>query len=55
VIKSRRVRWAGNVARIGKMRIAYNISVGKLEMKRPLRRHRCRWEGNIRMALRKIW
>jgi hypothetical protein len=49
VIKSRRVRWTGHVARMEK-RNAYNISVGKSEGKRTLGRHRCRWEDNITMV-----
>jgi len=40
VIKSRRMRWAGIVARTGKIRNAYNILVGKPERKRPFRRPR---------------
>ena len=51
VIKSRRLGWAGHVARIGERRGVYWVLVGKPEGKRPLRRHRCRWEGNIKMDL----
>jgi hypothetical protein len=40
---------------MGEMRNAYNIFVGKPEVKRPLRRPRHRWEDNIRMDLREIW
>jgi hypothetical protein len=40
---------------MGKMRNAYNILVGKPEGQRPLGRHRCIWEDNIRMDLREIW
>jgi hypothetical protein len=54
VIKSRRMRRAGDVARIGETRNAYNILVGKPEGKRPFGRPRRRWEDNIRMELRKI-
>jgi hypothetical protein len=54
VIKSRRITWAGHVARIGKMRNAYSILVGKPEGKRPLGKPRRRWEDNIRMGLREI-
>jgi hypothetical protein len=43
MIKSRRVRWAGYVARMGEKRNAYRITVGKPEGKRPLGRTRCRW------------
>jgi hypothetical protein len=48
--KSRRMRWAGHVARIGEKRNAYRILVGKPEGKRPLERPRHRWEDNIRMV-----
>jgi hypothetical protein len=47
VIKSRKVRWMGNVARMGAMRNIYNILVGKLEGKRPLGKSKHRWEDNI--------
>jgi len=52
--KSKRMRWAGNVARVVKTRNAYNILVGKLEGKRPLGWIVCIWEDNIRMDLREI-
>jgi hypothetical protein len=52
VIKSRRLRWAGHVARMGKRRGAYRASVGKPEGRRPLGRPRRRWEDNIKMDLR---
>jgi len=52
MIKSRRMRWPGRVARMGEMRTAYEILVGKLERKRPLGKHRFRREDNIRMDLR---
>ena len=42
VIKSRRMRWAGHVARMGEERGAYRVLVGKPEGKRPLGRHRRR-------------
>jgi hypothetical protein len=51
IIKSRRVRWAGHVARMGKKRNAYRLLVGRPEGKRPLGRQRCRWKYNIRMDL----
>jgi hypothetical protein len=51
VIKSRRMRWAGHVARIGEGRGVYRVMVGKPEGKRPLGRHRRRWEDNIKMDL----
>jgi hypothetical protein len=53
-IKSRRMRWAGHVARMGrkkKKKNAYRILVGKREGKRPLGRPRCRWVDNIKMDL----
>jgi hypothetical protein len=51
MIKSRRMRWAEHVARIGK-KTAYRILVGKPEGKRPLERSRRRWVDNIKMDLR---
>jgi len=54
VTKSRRMRWAGNVARMEQMRNSYNMLVGKPEGKRLLGRHRQRCEDNIRMDLREI-
>jgi hypothetical protein len=52
MIKSRRMRWVGHVARMREKRNAYRILVGKPEGKRPLRRPRCRWVDNIKMDLR---
>jgi hypothetical protein len=43
IIKSRRIRWAGHVARMGEKRNAYRLLVGKPEGKRPLGRPRRRW------------
>jgi hypothetical protein len=54
VIKSRRVRWAGHVARMGRGRRVYRVLVVRPEGKRPLRRRRRRWEDNIKMNLREI-
>jgi hypothetical protein len=54
VIKSRRLRWAGHVARMGERRAAYRGLVGKPEGRRPLGRPRCRWEDNIKMDLREV-
>ena len=51
VIKSRRMRWAGHVARIGDRRVAYGVLVGRPEGKRPLVGPRLRWKGNIKMDL----
>jgi hypothetical protein len=52
MIKSRRMRWAGHVARIGETRNAYRILVGKPEGQRPQGRPGWRWVDNIRMDLR---
>jgi hypothetical protein len=54
VIKARRMRWVGHVARMGEVRGAYNILVGRLEGRRPLERPRRRWEDNIKMDFREI-
>jgi hypothetical protein len=53
-VKSRRMRWAGHVARMGEERKVYKVLVGKPEGKRPLGRPRRRWEDGIRMDLREI-
>ena len=54
VIKSRRIRWLGHVARLGERRGVYRILVGKPEGKRPLGRSRRRWEDNIMMDLQEV-
>jgi hypothetical protein len=54
MIKSRRMRWSGHVARMRAMRNAYRILVGKPEGKRPLERPRHRWVDNIKIHLREI-
>ena len=54
VIKSRRKRWAGHVARMGEERGVYRVLVGKPEVKRPLGRPRRRWVDNIRMDLQEV-
>ena len=54
VIKSRRMRWAGHVARVGEERGVYRVLVGKPEGKRPLGRPRHRWVDNIRMDLQEV-
>ena len=54
VIKSRRMRWAGDVARTGEKRDLYRYLVGKPEGKRPLGRLRRRWLDNIRMDLQEV-
>ncbi|KAJ4445815.1 hypothetical protein ANN_12500 [Periplaneta americana] len=53
-LKSRRLRWAGHVARMGESRNAYRVLVGRPEGKRPLGRPRRRWEDNIKMDLREV-
>jgi hypothetical protein len=50
-IDSRRIRWAGHVARMGEKRKSYMLLMGKPEGKRPLGRPRRRWVDNIRMYL----
>jgi hypothetical protein len=54
VIKSRRMRWAGHVARVGERRGAYRVLLGKPEGKRQLGRPRRRWEDNIKMDLQEV-
>jgi hypothetical protein len=53
-IKSRRIRWVGHVAHMGKGRNVYRISVGKPKRKRPLAGPRHRWEDGIKMDLMEI-
>jgi hypothetical protein len=53
-IKSRRMRWAGHVARMGKGRNVYRVLVGKPEGKRKLGRPRRTWEDGVKMELRDI-
>jgi hypothetical protein len=53
-MKSRRMRWAGNAAGMGKIRNAYRIMVGKPEEKRLLGRTRSRPLDNVKMNLRDI-
>jgi hypothetical protein len=54
VIKSRRMRWAAHVARMGEGRGVCRVLVGKPEGKRPLGRPRHTWEDDIKMELREI-
>ena len=54
VIKSKRLRWTGHVARMEEGRSAFKILTGKPTGKRPLGRPRSRWEDNIRMDLEGI-
>jgi hypothetical protein len=49
--KSRKMRGAGHVARIGEERNAYRIFEGKPEGKRPLRKSRCKWVNNFKLIL----
>jgi hypothetical protein len=54
VVKSRRMRWAGNVARKREDRGVHRVLVGRPEGKRQLGRPRCRWEDNIKMDLQEV-
>jgi hypothetical protein len=54
VLKSRRMRWAGHLARMGEDRGVHRMLVGKPEGKRPLGRPRRRWENNIKMDLQEV-
>jgi hypothetical protein len=54
VIKSRRIMWAGHVARMGEGSDVYRVLVGKPEGKKPLGRRRRRWEENIKMDLQEV-
>jgi hypothetical protein len=51
-IISRRMKWAGHVARMGERRNGYRVLVGKPEGKRPVERPRRRWEDGIKMDIR---
>jgi hypothetical protein len=54
MIKSRRMRWAGHVARMGEVRGVYRVLFGRPEGKRPVERPRHRWENNIKVDLEKM-
>jgi len=54
MIKSRKMRWAGHIARNVERRGVYRVFVGKLEGKRPLGRPRRRWKNNIKIDLREL-
>jgi len=54
VKKSRRMRWAGHVTRMGERRGVYRVLVGKHEGKRPLGKPRRRWEDSIMMDLQEV-
>ena len=55
MIKSRRLKWAGHVARMGEGRVVYRVLVGKPEGKRPQDGPRRRWEDNVKIDLLKKW
>ena len=54
IVKSRRLRWAGHVTRMGNERVAWKRLVGKPEGKHPVGRPRMRWENNINHDLREV-
>jgi hypothetical protein len=54
VIKSRRMKWEGHVARMGEGKGVYRVLVGKPEGKRPLGKPRRRWEDNIKACLQEV-
>ena len=54
VVKSKRMRWAGHVARMDEGRCVHRVLVGKPDGKRPLGRPRRRWEDNIKMDLQEV-
>jgi hypothetical protein len=54
VVKSRRMRWAGHVARMGEGRGVHRVLLAKPEGKRPLGRPRRRWEDNIKTDLQEV-
>jgi hypothetical protein len=54
VVKSRQMRWAGQVTRMGEDRGVHRVLVWKPEGKKPLGRPRCRWEDNIKMDLQEV-
>ena len=54
VIKSKRMRWAGHVARIGEERGVYRVLLVKPEGRGPVGRPRRRWVNNIRMDLQEV-
>jgi hypothetical protein len=54
VMKSRRMRWAEHVARMGEMRGVYRVLVGKPEGKRPLGRSSRRWDDNIKIGIQEV-
>jgi hypothetical protein len=53
-MKSRKVRWAGHIACMAEKPNACRVFVGKPEGKRPVGRHRCKWEDNIEMDIEEL-
>ena len=51
LLKSRRMKCAGHMGRMGKTRVVYRVLVGKPEGKRPLGRSRRRWKDNIKIDI----
>jgi hypothetical protein len=54
VIKSRRMKWVGHAARMGKRKVAYSVLVGKPKGERPLGRTRRRWQENSKLDLKEV-
>ena len=54
VIKSRKMRWAGHMVRMGEVRVVHRVLLWKPEGKRPLGRPRHKWEDNIKMDLQEV-
>ena len=54
LVKSRRIRWAGHVARMGEGRGVHRVLVGKPEGKRPMGRPKRKWENNFKMDLQEM-
>jgi hypothetical protein len=54
MIKSRRIRWAGHVARMENRKVVYRVLMGKPEGNSPLGRTRRRWEDNIKMDIKEV-
>ena len=54
VVKSRRMRWAGHVTRMGEDRGVHRVLVWKPDGKRPLGRPSSRWEDNVEMDLQEV-
>jgi hypothetical protein len=52
--KSRRMRWAGHVARVGERKGVFRVLVGRPEGNRPLGKPRRRWDDNIKMGLEEV-